>query len=68
MRLFEKKKPKVVYVNRNPTPKKTTMGRDERDIDDQVKTDAILDKIKVGGYDSLSKSEKDFLFKISNKK
>jgi membrane associated rhomboid family serine protease len=68
VRLFEKKKPKVVYVNRNPTPKKTTMGRDERDIDDQVKTDAILDKIKVGGYDSLSKAEKDFLFKISNKK
>ena len=68
VKLFEKKKPKVVYVNRNPTPKKTTMGRDERDVDDQVKIDAILDKIKAGGYDSLSKAEKDFLFKISNKK
>ena len=44
------------------------MGRDEKNIEEQVKTDAILDKIKAGGYDSLSKAEKDFLFKVSNKK
>lgn len=66
--LFERKKPKVIYVNKNPTVKKTSMGRDEKDIDKQKKTDAILDKIKAGGYDSLSKAEKDFLFKISNEK
>lgn len=33
----------------------------------QAKIDSILDKIKESGYDSLSKEEKDFLFKISNK-
>ncbi|MEN8957877.1 MAG: DUF6576 domain-containing protein, partial [Flavobacteriales bacterium] len=29
--------------------------------------DAILDKISKAGYDSLSKKEKDFLFKQSKK-
>jgi len=29
----------------------------------QIKVDAILDKISKSGYDSLSKDEKDFLFK-----
>lgn len=33
----------------------------------QAQIDAILDKISRSGYDSLSKSEKDFLFKNSNK-
>ncbi len=66
--LFERKKPKIVYVNQNPTPKKNTMGRDEKNGDKQAQIDAILDKIKIGGYDSLSKAEKDFLFKISNEK
>jgi hypothetical protein len=30
---------------------------------DQVKVDSILDKISSSGYDSLSKAEKDYLFK-----
>lgn len=62
--LFEKKKPKVVYRNQQagPTSKK------ENDINKQAKLDAILDKIKASGYDSLSKAEKEFLFKISNEK
>jgi len=33
----------------------------------QTKIDAILDKISKSGYDSLSKTEKDFLFKQSSK-
>ncbi|MEL0334949.1 MAG: DUF6576 domain-containing protein, partial [Flavobacteriales bacterium] len=32
---------------------------------DTAKMDAILDKIKDKGYDSLSKEEKAYLFKIS---
>ena len=34
----------------------------------QDKMDIILDKISKTGYDSLSKEEKDILFRISNKK
>ncbi|MCF8230352.1 MAG: rhomboid family intramembrane serine protease [Bacteroidales bacterium] len=34
----------------------------------QVKIDAILEKISKSGYDSLSKEEKEILFKASNKK
>ncbi len=33
----------------------------------QVKLDAILDKIKAQGYESLSQEEKDFLFEASQK-
>jgi membrane associated rhomboid family serine protease len=33
--------------------------------DNQARVDAILDKISRSGYDSLSKDEKDFLFKAS---
>jgi len=36
--------------------------------DKQAKTDAILDKISKNGYDSLTKAEKEFLFKQSNDK
>ncbi len=55
--LFEKKKPKVVYRNQhNPEP----ASKRENDINKQQKLDAILDKIKIGGYDSLSKAEKEF--------
>lgn len=38
-----------------------------RSTDDQKRADEILDKISRSGYDSLSKEEKDFLFKYSNK-
>lgn len=62
--LFEKKKPKVVYRNQQPR----SSSQHSNDADRQQKLDAILDKIKIGGYDSLSKAEKEFLFKISNEK
>lgn len=35
--------------------------------DDERRTDEILDKISKGGYDSLTKEEKDFLFRQSKK-
>lgn len=61
--IFHPVKTKVAYVNPNPRPKSN-----QTDSFDQEKVDAILDKIKASGYDSLSKTEKEFLFKISNKK
>jgi len=43
-------------------PNQASMTESEK----QRKTDEILDKISKSGYDSLSKDEKDFLFKMSN--
>ena len=45
---------------------KTAKSKQENSGDTQRRTDAILDKISKGGYDNLSKEEKDFLFKASN--
>ena len=38
----------------------------KKNPDNQKKIDNILDKISKSGYESLSKSEKDFLFKNSD--
>lgn len=55
-----KKKIKTVYKSaKKPTSKPT---------DNQKKIDAILDKISVSGYESLSKEEKDFLFNAGKNK
>ncbi len=35
---------------------------------DQEDVNQILDKISKGGYDSLTKKEKEILFKMSDKK
>lgn len=69
------RKPKVVY--RSPNLKKQTVGRQARGgnrprpepdgLSHQEQLDAILDKIKLTGYDSLSATEKEFLFNASNK-
>lgn len=40
----------------------------QRKANQQEKVDAILDKISKSGYDSLTKSEKEFLFNIGNNK
>jgi hypothetical protein len=42
-----------------------TGQRDE--VSDQRKIDVILDKISASGYDSLTKAEKEFLFKYGKK-
>lgn len=57
----EKKAPlKTVYRKSKP-PKKSKADYDKESR--QRKIDSILDKISKSGYESLSKAEKDFLFK-----
>lgn len=61
------KKPKMKTVYRNgskpaakaPSSRKSRLSKTEK----QKRIDDILDKISKSGYDSLSKEEKDFLFK-----
>jgi len=56
-------------VHRNKTTQSTSSRSNDTvsKSEHQVKVDAILDKIGKGGYESLSKAEKDFLFKAGNK-
>ncbi len=57
----EKKSPlKTVYRNKKTASKKTKVNNTDSH---QRKIDIILDKISKSGYESLSKEEKDFLFK-----
>jgi len=50
---------KTVHKTTEINSEKNSSSRSEK----QVKIDVILDKISKSGYDSLSKIEKDFLFK-----
>lgn len=54
---------KTVYKNKSTTRNKTNSAVDYDKKTHQKKIDAILDKISKSGYESLSKAEKDFLFK-----
>ena len=59
-KLEKKSKLKVVHHNKN---------KSEANSENQQKLiDSILDKISKTGYENLSKSEKEVLFKFSNKK
>ena len=58
--VFKRKYLKTVY--RAPQNKSTTTKKSD-DSNHQNKIDAILDKISKSGYDSLSKEEKDYLFR-----
>ena len=62
-----RKGPKMAYRNPDKQQDKEVKGERRMDSDDQAKIDAILDKIKIAGYDSLGKEEKEFLFKASKK-
>lgn len=69
-----KKSPKLRVVpndhGKKATPKaqsKATAYASKHTSEVQAKTDAILDKISKSGYENLTKEEKDFLFKLSNK-
>ncbi len=62
-----RKGPRVAYRNPNQSRTKGQKRTDKMDLDHQQKLDEILDKIKQAGYDSLSKEEKEFLFKASKK-
>ncbi len=55
----QKRNMKTVHKNTNKTRTSNSISRTEK----QKKIDKILDKISKSGYDSLSKEEKDFLFK-----
>lgn len=59
------RKEKIKVVHRRP--KSDEQYHTER-VNDQTRLDTILDKISQSGYDSLSKEEKDFLFRSSQKK
>lgn len=48
---------KTVYKNRKSEPTSTSFNFDQKKID------SILDKISKSGYDTLTKEEKDYLFK-----
>ena len=68
--LFKKKsnlkveyKKEYVYTSEKNT--KSNTAQQKETISKQEKLDAILDKINRSSYDSLSKEEKEFLFKIS---
>ena len=69
-----KQSPKLRVVP-NDHGKKTTAkakakhsaGASKENSEIQAKTDTILDKISKSGYENLTKEEKDFLFKLSNK-
>jgi membrane associated rhomboid family serine protease len=59
-----------MYVSGNAGNVKRPRTDDEYNFDKkqkEKKTDEILDKISKGGYDSLTKEEKEFLFKSSRK-
>jgi len=55
---------KTVYKNQKTSTGST--AKYEKDLH-QKKIDAILDKISKSGYESLTKAEKDFLFKAGKK-
>ncbi len=64
-------RPKVTTRASNAKKQRTGQSRQRQsqqdDLSYQEKLDAILDKIKQSGYDSLSASEKEFLFNASKK-
>jgi hypothetical protein len=63
--LSTRKKAPFKKVHKNKTTYQTTNTKPSTD-ERQKKIDAILDKISKSGYESLSKKEKDFLFKAGN--
>lgn len=73
-KVFERK-PRMRVVNEDPRQQRrstgqATSGRTKEAatvFENQARMDAILDKISKSGYENLSKEEKEFLFKMSNK-
>lgn len=60
---LKKKKTKLKVVSYNPSVKPVTKMENEELI-----MNSLLDKISKSGYDSLTKTEKDTLFRLSQKK
>lgn len=65
----EKKPLKTVYKNTKSTKstKNSTYTKKETKSEEQARIDSILDKISKSGYETLSKEEKDYLFKAGKK-
>ncbi len=66
--LFSRRKRTPIRVRHNNSGAKrpiTQQMPNANDPDYQKKLDRILDKIREGGYESLTKEEKEFLFKAS---
>ena len=61
--LFKRRKMKVTYKR----PPSDELEYNRKKVTEQQEIDRILDKISKGGYDSLTKSEKDTLFDLSKK-
>lgn len=70
------KQPKIKFKKNNTKAKSQTTQHqrplsdeeyNRRRAEEQKKIDSILDKISKSGYDKLTKEEKEFLFKSSNK-
>lgn len=62
-----KPRPKLNVTYRKSTRRVTDEEYNRRKASEQKEIDRILDKIAKGGYDSLTKNEKETLFKMSNK-
>jgi membrane associated rhomboid family serine protease len=60
-----KKKSKLKVVHTNPSPSSSPAYKQGND---EQRMNTLLDKISKSGYDSLTKSEKEELFKLSQKK
>ncbi|WP_298424812.1 rhomboid family intramembrane serine protease [uncultured Kordia sp.] len=61
---FKKKSPlKTVYKNKKTKTRSSRKTASQSPTEKQHKIDGILDKISKSGYESLTKEEKDFLFK-----
>ena len=63
-----KKQPNVKVAYSKPKPSHSDPQYNANRASEQKKIDEILDKISKSGYDSLSKTEKEFLFKTSNRR
>jgi membrane associated rhomboid family serine protease len=65
----KKKGPRMAFKNEEKVKSRTkSNSTPRRATPNQEQIDAILDKIKESGYDSLTKEEKEFLFKASKDK
>ncbi len=64
---FFDRKPKLKVTYRN-TAKMSDYEYNKSKMNDMEIMDSILDKIKKSGYSSLTKEEKEILFRMSNKK
>lgn len=62
---FQKQKTNRTYASKHP---KSDEQYNKERAEERQRVDKILDKISKSGYQNLTKEEKDFLFKTSNKR